>query len=146
MPIRFEGLHRIQKINKSSGDFPRDVIARFHHYELKEQVSRSTRNSIPMEYMGAKLLIFTDLSPETLARRRALKPLTSHLQENNIIYRWGFPACLIAKNQGVSTNLRFPEDKKEFCSKLGLQFIKLENWEKRPPAWKKLKDQEWNKV
>lgn len=134
MPLLFERFHRTQKMKKVAGDLPRDVIARFHHYDMKEQVSQSTRNSISMDYMANKLLIFTDLSPETLARRRALKPLISHLQENNISYRWGFPDCLIAKNQRVSVTLRFPEDIKEFCNKLGLPFIKLENWEKRPPT------------
>lgn len=101
-------------MNKVAGDLPKDVIARFHHQDMKEQVLQSTRNSTLLEYMGNKLLIFTDLSPETLARRRALKHLLSHLQEKNMSYRWGFPACLIAKNQVVSATLRFPEDIQEF--------------------------------
>lgn len=81
-----------------------------------------------MEYKGTKLLIFSDLAPETLALRRALKHLTSQLQANNIPYRWGFPACLMVKKQGVSAIVRFPKDIKEFCSRLNIQYIQVENW------------------
>lgn len=77
---------------------PRDVIARFHYYEMREQVSQAMRKSVSIDFNGFKLSIFTDLSPETLACRRALRPLPSQLQARDITYRWGFPACLFAKN------------------------------------------------
>lgn len=127
-PIRFERVHRIQKITKSSTDTARDVIARFSHFEIKQQVSYGMKSAASIESNGAKLLIFTDLSQETLARRRALKPLINQIQAKNISYRWGFPACLKAKSQGVSATLQFPED---FCSKLDLPCIHLENWVKK---------------
>lgn len=151
--IRFERVHRIQKITMPSTDtrhMPstdiRDVIARFFDYEIKQQVSFGMRSAAPVECNGAKILIFTDLSQETLACRRALKPLIAQLQGKNISYRWGFPACLLAKSQGISATLQFPEDLKDFCSKLDMPLVNLENWEKRPPDWGKLKDQSWNKV
>lgn len=88
------------------------------------------RESAALGFDGRKLLIFSDPSTETLARRRAIKPLTIQLQAKNISSRWGFPVCLTAKNQGISADLRFPEDLKEFCTKLGLPYPNLDNWEK----------------
>lgn len=125
--IRFERVHIIQKTNMSSTETARDVIA-------------------PIKFNETETFIFTDLSQETLTRRRALKPLVNQLQAKNISYRWGFPACLVAKNQGVSATLQFPEDLKEFCSKLDLPCINIENWEKRTHEWGKLSDRQWKKV
>lgn len=144
-PMRFERVHRIQKITKPPTDTVRDVIARFSDYGIKQEISRGMRSAAPIEINGAKILIFTDLSQETLARRRALKPLITQLQGKNISYRWGFPACLIATNQGTSATLRFPEDLNDFCSKLDMPLVNLENWEKKNPEWEKL-GQTWNKV
>lgn len=78
-----------------------------------------------------------DLSQKTLSRRRALKPLINQLQAKNISYRWGLAACLVAKNQGISATLRFPEDLKDFCSKLDLPYINLEMGEVNKSAMEK---------
>lgn len=102
--MRFERVYRIQR-KKVLSHTGRDVIARFLHYEVEEQVSQGMRNGASIEFNGTKLLIFTDLSPKTLAHRRTLKPLISQLQAKNISYRWGFPACLIAINQGIPSTL-----------------------------------------
>ena len=145
-PMHFERVHRIQKFYNTQRDLPRDIIVRFLEYNQKELVSQTTRNSAIMEYKGIKLLLFSDLSAETLARKRALKPLTSHLQSKDIPYRWGFPACLSVKNMGISAVIRFPEDVKEFCKKLNIQPMQIDNWEKRPPAWRRWREQEWNRA
>lgn len=73
-PFRFERVHKLQRINKSSTDIPRYVIARFHPYGVKEQVSHGMKNAASIDFNGTKLLIFTDIAPKTLAHRRALKP------------------------------------------------------------------------
>lgn len=100
----------------------------------------------PLEMFGGhKLQLFTDLSPTTLARRRALRPLTTILQAKNINYRWGFPIILTVNHQGTTVRLRSQDEVQEFCDKLGLQRIKIENWEIELPKWKTLENSTWNK-
>lgn len=77
-----------------AGARPRDVIVRFHYYESKEALTLATCNKSQLMYKGAKLQIFSDLSPITLAKRRNLRPITSHLQRHQVPYYWGFPFCL----------------------------------------------------
>lgn len=64
----------------------------------------------PIEYEEKTIQIFQDLSQETLGRRRTVKPLLKILQEQEIQYNWGFPACLYAKRNGRSARLRFIEE------------------------------------
>lgn len=85
--IKFERVHRVRK----SATLAAEIIARFHYSQDKEQIWQSLKNKQPLKYKESTLQIFPDLSAETLARRRILKPL---LKLNNIQYSWGFPACL----------------------------------------------------
>lgn len=86
------------------------------------------RGRPPLKYEEVDLQIFTDLAPETLGRRRLLKPLLEQMRIKNIKYSWGFPACLIGQKDGRSTRLRFPEDLQEFCNKLDLQAPVIPGW------------------
>lgn len=126
-PMLFERVHRVHRMTTPPAD---TVIVRFLDWGMK-QVLQGLRSSAPIKYMGAEILVFTDLSQETPARRRELKPLIKQLQDKKIVYRWGFPACPTAENQGVAATLPFPEDLKGFCSKLELSLPQIENWGKK---------------
>lgn len=47
-----------------------------------------------VDFDGAKLSFFLDLSRRTLMQRHALKPLLEALQDAKLIYIWGFPFSL----------------------------------------------------
>ena len=79
-------------------------------------------------FEGTELQIFTDVAPETLARRWLLKPLLKQMIDMNIKYNWGFPACLIGTKEGRSTTLRFPEGLDDFCRKLDIPVPDLPGW------------------
>lgn len=53
----------------------RDVIARFHNYKDKEQIWECLKIKHPVKYEETALQIFPDMSSETFAKRRVLKPL-----------------------------------------------------------------------
>lgn len=53
----------------------RDIIVRFHIYKDKEQIWEHLKAKQPVKYEETALQIFANLSSETLARRRVLKPL-----------------------------------------------------------------------
>ena len=128
-PIRIERVHRVGNPQRASSERTRDVIIRFRLYEDKEIVWKKLRGQPPIVLDGMELQIFSDLSAETLARRRALKPLLKQMIDLNIRYTWGHPACLIGTKDGRSATLRFPEELEEFCKKLDIQMPDLPGWE-----------------
>lgn len=96
---RLERAHKSLGPKPPSGARPRDVIVRFHFYDCKEALTLATHNKSLIEYKGAKIQIFSNLSPITLAKRRNLHPITIHLQ-NHLIY-WGFPFRLIVSRDDL---------------------------------------------
>lgn len=97
-------------------------------YEDKAEIWGKMRGKPPIKYEGAELQIFTDLAPETLSRRRLLKPLLEQMRAQNIKYNWEIPACLIGQKDGRSRRLRFPEELQEFCNQLDLQVEAIPGW------------------
>lgn len=81
--IKFERIHRIRKPPKVAADVPRDVIARFHKYQDKENIRTYMKSNQPAKYGDTTLQIFPDLSAETLSWRRTLKPLLKQLKLMN---------------------------------------------------------------
>lgn len=66
------------------------------------------RGKPPLKSESANLQIFAYLSQETLRRKRVLKSLLELMQNHDIWYNWGFPACLVGWKDGRMAKLRFP--------------------------------------
>ncbi|XP_075447824.1 uncharacterized protein LOC142489990 [Ascaphus truei] len=87
--------HRALRSRPLQNEQPRDIIVRLHYYSTREAVLQKARNSAAAEFEGAKLMVFQDLSPSTLARRRNLWPITKVLRDKAIRYRWTFQFGLL---------------------------------------------------
>lgn len=68
-----------------SDGLPHDIVLKPHYYNVKEEVMRRAR-TIPQIQMGHTVQVYADISPFTIQRRRALKPLLTILQQKNIKY------------------------------------------------------------
>ena len=84
---RLDRAHRSLAPKPPAGSNPRDVVVRFHFYESKEALTVATRNKSRIKFKQAKIQIFNDLSPITLAKRRSFRPVTTHLQNLQVPYR-----------------------------------------------------------
>ncbi|XP_040181176.1 meiosis-specific nuclear structural protein 1-like [Rana temporaria] len=102
-PLKIERVHRVGNPQQIERYGPRDVIVRFRNYVDKAEIWGRLRGK-SLRYRDIELQIFSDLSKETLARRRHLKPLLDLMRAHNIKYQWGFPACLI----GIKGNPALP--------------------------------------
>ncbi|CAH2283422.1 Hypothetical predicted protein [Pelobates cultripes] len=89
---------------------------------------RAARTQSTMRYEDSQISLYQDLSTLTLDARRALKPLTSLMQEKRIPYRWGFPFSLQAKVDNQWHVLRWPNDIPCFLQAVGLPTIPIPNW------------------
>lgn len=143
-PIEMDHAHRAF-CPKGPASRPCDVICRIHSFPLKEDIIRKAHISKKVVFENTQIQLFPDLSGITLQKRRLLQPLLSLLQENNIIYRWGFPFSLTARRQGKSAVLRFPEDFCDnFCDILEIPIPRLPDWDlvdlptPPPTVWQKI--------
>lgn len=78
-----------------------------------------------VDFDGAKLSFFPDLSRRTLMQHRALKPLLAALQDGQLPYRWGFPFSLSATKDGKQSTLRSKADLPHFLESLGLPQVDI---------------------
>lgn len=117
---RMDRAHRSLAPKPPPNANPRDIIVRFHFYESKEALTLATRNKSRIDYKQHKIQIFNDLSPITLAKRRSFRPVTTHLQNHQVPYRWGFPFRLSISKDGVQHSLRDLYESEAFIRSLGL--------------------------
>ncbi|PIO33985.1 hypothetical protein AB205_0123800, partial [Aquarana catesbeiana] len=87
-------------------DKPRD-ICKLHKYSLKERIMH-VRGVRHMDFDGAKLSVFPDLSRHTLMQRRALKPMLEVLQKAYLVYCWGVPFSLSGHHSKQVGSALFP--------------------------------------
>lgn len=126
--FEIERVHRIRKPSHLPRETPRDVIVRFYRSKVKAQIWEKLRRRPPLRYKGADLKVFADVSQETLARKRILKPLVEQLKQHNVQYFWGYLACLGERKEGRIVKLRFPEELQEFCEKWKLPMMDIPGW------------------
>lgn len=126
--IEMERIHRALRPKGRETDPPRDIICCIVDYKLKEDILKQARSKHPLQYKGAHIQIFQDLSGITLQHRRDLKPLLDVLCTHGILYRWKFPFCLAATHLGRKAFLKVPEDLPYFCDSLGIPLVEVPAW------------------
>ncbi|CAH2319313.1 Hypothetical predicted protein [Pelobates cultripes] len=125
--IEFDRAHRANRLRTMEGT-PRDVICCMHQYKLKEKIMAKARSRPTWRFQDADVALYQDLSPLTLEARRALRPITTQLQERRINYKWGYPFALLARQQNEWIPLRWPEEAPRFLQRLGLPPTEITNW------------------
>lgn len=117
--LEFDRVHRALAPRKSNGP-PRDIITKLHYYRTKEQLLTAARGKDLLSFQGHSYQLFTDLSPLTVAKRRALKPQLQILQRNQIAYQWGFPFSLRFTHLETKYVCRSSEDLQSILIDIGL--------------------------
>lgn len=142
-PLRFDWVHRAFRPRNLAMDLPRDVVCHLHYFEDENTIMIKLWDTPNIDFDGATLNIFPDLSKETLERRRVLNLLLDQLRGDGATYKWGFPACLIASKNGHSSTLRFPEDLPAFFCEIGTPPIDLPGLQDMIPDFSTPLDPMW---
>uniref|UniRef100_A0A8C5WK07 Uncharacterized protein n=1 Tax=Leptobrachium leishanense TaxID=445787 RepID=A0A8C5WK07_9ANUR len=121
--------HRVLRPMPPEGAPPRDVVCRISSGALKERVMSVARTQRQWLLDGHQLEFFQDLTPFTLAARKALRPITLQLRQRQIAYRWGFPFALHARTDGITAAIYRPADVPDFLTRLDLPPTLVINWE-----------------
>ncbi|XP_073415865.1 uncharacterized protein [Dendrobates tinctorius] len=95
-----------------------DVIARLYFYHFKEAIIKAAAGGPELPERFKRIMVFTDLSAVTLNRRREFSTATKILQDNGIMYKWGYPV-IITKN-GVTQVLTSPREAMSLLQKWSL--------------------------
>ncbi|XP_053550225.1 uncharacterized protein LOC128641725 [Bombina bombina] len=88
--VELDRAHRALCPRPTEGVPPRDVIVKLTSYQVKEEIMKAARHNMNLQYEGATLQLFADISACTLFHRKELQPLTRHFGSLNIQYRWSF--------------------------------------------------------
>lgn len=73
---------------------------------MKETIMKAVLNKTTVEFEGAQISLFPDLSHRTLMQRRAVRPLLKALCAVDVKYCWGFPFSLTDTRNGKTADLR----------------------------------------
>ncbi|CAH2225734.1 Hypothetical predicted protein [Pelobates cultripes] len=130
--IPIDRAHRALKPKPPPGAPPRDIICHIPDFQLKEEIMRKARTERSWRHEGQTVELYNDLSHLTLQARRALRPLTTAMQEAQIRYRWQFPFALTARRDDTEATIRSPQDVQAFQEALGLPQMPIADWTNCP--------------
>ncbi|CAH2218715.1 Hypothetical predicted protein [Pelobates cultripes] len=120
--------HRALRPVPAREEQPRDIICCLENYHLKEEILRTARRMGMIRMQGQTVSIYQDLSCYTRQARKALRPVTSALQQANIPYRWGYPFSLTARHGQDQLTIRKPDVVQRFLHTLGLPPQQVPDW------------------
>uniref|UniRef100_A0A8C5MXE1 Uncharacterized protein n=1 Tax=Leptobrachium leishanense TaxID=445787 RepID=A0A8C5MXE1_9ANUR len=126
--VEMERWHRALRSRGPPGSPPRIVICCLLRFSVKEAIMAGARNKSALRFEGAKVELFQDVSLLTLHSRRALKPLTSALQQAGLQYRWIYPAGLQVRTPQGPVTVRGGDELPEFLSTLNLPPDTILEW------------------
>lgn len=123
-------------------NFQRDIIVRFRDFRTRNKILKEANARGSFTFQDAKIAVFPDLSPETLQRRRDLRPITSCLQTANIPYRWVSHCRLSVMHQGKALQASDLDSGKDLLFNLGLPAPDFPSAtgsprSNRTPSWKR---------
>ncbi|PIO28748.1 hypothetical protein AB205_0221580 [Aquarana catesbeiana] len=107
-------------------DLPRDVLCRVHFFTIKEEIMRLAWERGPIDFDGALIRIYPDISRQTRAMRGLMRPLLEVIRAAEATYRWGHPFHLIVRRQGAEFYLRSPDQLPDLFSFLAKPPITFE--------------------
>lgn len=93
--------YRLGAISQAKPNFPRDILIQFHSVKDKDAVLAVTRRQRSLKYNDHTILALLDLPPETLAKRKLLKPITDQLRSKNVRFRWSPTSDVIVARNGA---------------------------------------------
>uniref|UniRef100_A0AAV2MU95 Transposase element L1Md-A101/L1Md-A102/L1Md-A2 n=1 Tax=Knipowitschia caucasica TaxID=637954 RepID=A0AAV2MU95_KNICA len=92
-PLKVDRAHRSLQPKPAAGDKPRTIMARIHHFQVKELILRLSRTQ-PMVYKGNKVLIFPDYTNKVMSQRRAFRDVMKALRDGGVKHHLRYPARL----------------------------------------------------
>lgn len=92
--------YRLGPLSAARPGFPRDVIAQFLYPRSRNAVLQVSRSKGPLRFEEQAIQVLLDLPPETLAKRRLMKPITECLHRSKVRFRWSPTSDILVYKEG----------------------------------------------
>lgn len=116
-PVAIDRAHRTLQPKPAEGARPRTLIARVHHYQVKETIMRLARQQRNLMYKGQRVFIYPDYTAEVMEQRRAFQEVMQALRESKIKHSLRFPAKLHLQHDGQPMVFTSPGEAKAFVDR-----------------------------
>lgn len=97
-----DAAHRLGPPRKAKNTTPRDILVRFADMRSRQRLLLEACTKDFLMHGTSKILVFSDLSAETLEARHRLRPVTMLLSKHNHHYRWVVYAKILVQHKGAS--------------------------------------------
>lgn len=97
-----DGARRLGPPRKAKNSWPRDILVRFADLRTKNRLLAEARSRGFLLHGDSKIMVYPDLSAETLEARCRMRPVTSLLAKFNFKYRWVAYAKVLVQHKGTS--------------------------------------------
>lgn len=113
--------YRLGSPSAARPKFPRDVMAQFLYPRSRNAILQLARADGPLKFESHSVLVLLDLSPNVLAKRRLLKPITECLHSNKVRFRWSPTSDILVYKEGRQLRAEDIPSGKDLLLALNLQ-------------------------
>ena len=92
----------------------RPFIVRLHYYQTRELIVRLAAKKGPLQYDGAKVFIFPDLSQDVVARRKEFDKVRKRCRDADLRYGFLYPARFVVTLEGDTHTFNKPDEALKF--------------------------------
>lgn len=116
-PLEVDRIHRLGR--KLGEDVrPRVMIARIHHFQMKEKILQLARQQFLLRYEGRPIHIFPDLPAEIMKQRQAFNDVRKQLRSAGARSGFIYPARLRVTHGTTDKVFSSPEEMEAFIGTL----------------------------
>ncbi|CAH2306811.1 Hypothetical predicted protein, partial [Pelobates cultripes] len=127
--IIMDRAHKSLRPRGALSEAPRDMICKLHYFSFKDNIFKSsTRDFSATFILQQPDTDFPRPILHTLQARWALKPITEHLRNCNIKYRWGFQLALNVTHKSTVYSIATHLDIKLFLRAPELPNTQITDW------------------
>lgn len=116
-PLEVDRAHRLGR-QLGEDARPRVMIARIHHFQMKEKILQLARQQFPLRYEGRPIHIFPDLPAEIMKQRQAFNDVRKQLRSAGVRSGFIYPARLRVTHGTTDKVFSSPEEMEAFIGTL----------------------------
>lgn len=117
-PLKVDRAHRLGRQSSGGESRPRVMIARIHHFQVKEKILQLARQQFPLRYEGRPIHIFPDLPAEIMKQRQAFSDVRKQLRDVGVRSGFIYPARLRVTHGTTERVFSSPEETETFIGTL----------------------------
>ena len=114
-PVNVDRAHRSAAPAKDGKS--RAIIAKLHHFQVKELVLKLAREKTPLQYDGRSVFIFPDLTSATMKKRKVFQHIKEKCRVRKIRCGFRHPANFVVTVDGNTGTFNTPDEAEKFLSR-----------------------------